>query len=364
MLDIRPTLVLVASGALLLAGCASPSDAPDLPVNPSSDPSRESAPTTSPSITSEPPSPLIDLDCSDFAGVASMGTIAGVTERDPRGALNDSFDVVSVADIVRNAGGVACEFSDGGAWRDLHSEDFSLNEAWRGAAIFVVPNASAAAGDVSFASSCGDAATSIRSVCSSYFTSGGAVINLVLSWSDRGPTFIAIRDHIVDVVAHAATTPGPIPRAPGTFEPPHDCDSLIPLATASTILGAPGAAGDGAIELEFAAQATYATENIGCEWWVDGLPLAAEVLVFPGGAWAADLTLPELDSTAVDLAGARAGDTAVKHCEHVVAFDFWLCTVEVVADGTWIHATGNALSEAESTAIAIGASEAVLANRE
>ena len=364
MLAIRSTLVVLASGALLLAGCAAPSDAPDLPFDPSSDPSREPAPTTSPSITSEQPSPLIDLNCSDFAGVANIGTITGVTERDPRGALNDSFDGVSVADIVRNAGGIACEFSDGGAWRDLQSEDFSLNETWRGAAIFVIPNAAATAGDVSSLSSCGDAATSIRSVCSHYFTSGGAVINLVLSWNDTGPTFVAIRDHIIEVVARAATTAGPIPRAPGTLEPPHDCASLIPLATASTILGAPGAVGDSAIEVEFAAQATYATENIGCEWWVDGLPLAVEVLVFPGGAWAADLTLPDLDTRAVDVAGVLDGDTAVSHCEHVVEFDFWLCTVEVVADGTWIHATGNALSEAEATAIAIGASEAALANRE
>jgi hypothetical protein len=240
-----------------------------------------------------------------------------------------------------------------------------LNVGWRGAAIFVVPNAAAAAdADFTFRSACGDTATSIRSVCSNYFASGGAVINLVLSWNDRGPTFVAIRDHIAAVVAGAATTAGPVSRPPGTFEPPHDCDALIPAATASTILGAPGAAGGRATEVEFAAEATYLTENIGCEWWVDGQPLAVEVLVFPGGGWSAELTLPGLDTTPVELSGAREGDTSVKHCEDVSEWGFWLCTVEVVADGTWIHATGNANSEAEATAIGIGAAEATLAHRD
>ncbi len=363
MLANRGSLTVLALAAVMLAGCTSPVDSPDVSVDRSSDPSTGSNPTSPPSVASVQPKPLIDLDCSDFAGVASMGTIAGVSERDPRGAFNDSFDVVSVADAVRNAGGIACEFSDGGSWRNWQSESFSLNEGWRGAAIFVIPNAATADADFTFLSSCGGAATSIRSVCSNYFASGGAVINLVLSWNDRGPTFVAVRDHVSEVVAGAATTAGPIPRPPGTFEPPHDCGTLIPDAMASTILGAPGAAGGRATELEYAAEATYLTENIGCEWWVDGLPLAVEVLVFPGGGWSAELTLPGLDTQPVELASTREGDTAVKHCEHVLAWDFWLCTVEVVADGTWIHATGSAASETEATAIAIGAAEATLAHR-
>jgi hypothetical protein len=365
MLANRASLTVLALAAVLLAGCTSPGESPGADLDRRSDPSAEATPAGPTAVASVQPKPLIDLDCSDFAGVASMGTIAGVTERDPRGAFNDSLDVVSVADVVRNAGGIACEFSDGGSWRNWQSDDFSLNEGWRGAAIFVVPNAAAASdADFTYLSSCGDATTSIRSVCSNYFASGDTVINLVLSWNDRGPTFIAIRDHVLAVVAGAASTAGPISRPTGTFEPPHDCGTLIPLATASTILGAPGAAGGRATEVGLAAEATYLTENIGCEWWVDGQPLAVEVLVYPGGEWAAELTLPELDTTLVELAGARDGDTAVKHCEDVSEWGFWLCTIEVIADGTWIHATGNANSESEATAIGIRAAEATLAHRD
>lgn len=292
-----------------------------------------------------------------------MGTIAGVTEHDPRGPVNDSLDVVPVADIVQNAGGIACEFSDGGAWRAQGSDDFAFNLGWRGAAVFIIPNAAAAAGELAFRGACGDPNGGARSVCSSYFSSGGAVVNLVLSWNDRGATFTAIRDHIAAIVAAATITPGPIARALGTFDPPHDCASLISAESVSAILGAPGAVSDRAVEVEFAAESTYLTENIGCEWWVDDLPVAVEVLVFPGGGWAADLTLAGPASPAVELAGMRETDTASTHCVDVSQWGFWLCTVELVSDGTWIHATGNAESEQVATAAAVAAAEAVLEHR-
>lgn len=363
MLAVRASFAILVSAAVLLTGCTVPGVSADSSGQ-SADPSVEPTSTAAITVDSAQPEPLIDLDCSDFAEVANMGTIAGVTERDPRGAVNDSLDVVPLADIVRNAGGVACEFSDGGAWRKWHGDVFGLNDAWHGAAIFVVPNAADLAGDFEFRSECSGAATSTHNMCSSYFASGGAVVNLVISWSDRAATFTAVRDYVLEVVAGATSTPGPVARPAGTFDPPHECASLIPTATMSTILGAPGGAGERAMELEFAAEATYLTENTGCEWWVDGEPLVVEVLVYPGGGWMAEGALPALHGTPLALAGAHDNDTAVQHCDEVTEWGFWLCTVEVVADGTWIHATGNAESEAAATAAAIAAAEATLANRD
>lgn len=122
MLANRASLALCIVATALLAGCSSPSSSPDSTSGPQVDASASPTATAETAVASVQPAPLIDLSCADFAGVASIGTIAGVTERDPRLVTNDVLDVVPIADIVRNAGGIACEFSDGGGWRVLDAE--------------------------------------------------------------------------------------------------------------------------------------------------------------------------------------------------------------------------------------------------
>lgn len=359
-----PRAVLVAALALALAGCGPTPLPPGSPSGANAQgPSQ--APSPAPTVVaSVQPDPLIDLDCSDFAGVASIGTIAGVTERDPRGAVAEMLDVVSLADIVRNAGGVACEFSDGGEWRVTNADGgYPLNTSWRGAAIFIVPNVAAAAESLISDSSCGDLTNSSSNVCQVDFAAGTSWVTVVSSSSDRGTTFRAVRDHVKGIVEGAASQAGPIAREPGTFQPPRDCASLVPTAKVAALLGGSDVSADRSIQLQVAAEATFVTENTGCDWWRDTGDSLAQVHVYPGGAWAAALTLSGLSATAVELDGILDNDTALSHCTDVSAEDFWICTAEVVVDGTWLRATGIGPDEATSTTIAVALAEAVLSHR-
>ena len=360
---LAPRAFLALAVVALLGGCASPGGQPDA-VSAAS--SSSAAPTAAAvdTIESVQPGPLIDLDCSDFAAVAGIGMLRGVTERDPRGVSFDLFEKVPVADIVRNAGGIACEFSDGGLWRLPDDSGRELNESWHGAAIFVVPNAAVAEATVFPVDECGDSTTSARyTVCSWHFTAGGAWIHIVVSTNDRRETIFAVRDLVTATVAAAVSTPGPIPRPEGTFDPPHECSALMDAAAVGVALGATDITADRAIEIESEADASYFTENTGCLWYVDSLPHALEVLVYPGGAWAASLSLPSLGASPVTLAGLGEG-TAASHCTAVPQWGYAMCTVEVVVAGTWFRAIGTAETEADAATIAIAAAEAVLRHRE
>ncbi len=318
----------------------------------------------SPVIESEQPQPLIDLECSDFSGVTSLGTIAGVTARDPRGVVAESLDVVPLADIVRNAGGIACEFSDGGAWRVLdQSGGYPLNTAWRGAAIFVVPRVGSAATELVADSTC-TAITGRTGLCIVDFVVGSSWVTVVSPTSNVEKTFQLVRAYVTDVVSAAALRDGPLERASGTFQPPRECASLVPTPTVATVLGGADVIVDTPYQLNVAAEATFFTENTGCQWYRESGDRAGDVHVYPGGAWAADLTLPTLTATEVELNGLREGDRAVSRCTDVSEFGFWICRVEVVVDGTWIRAIGSGPGELVSTEIAVALAEATLTHRE
>jgi hypothetical protein len=350
---------VIATSSLLLTGC----QAADVAGKPASVASSSDSPTPTPvAVESVQPEPLTDLECADFARVASIGTIAGVTERDPRGVAAEMLDVVPLADVVRNAGGLACEFSDGGAWQVQDADAVSYNVAWRGAAIFVVPNVGAQAEELVSDSQCGDPIGNLFSVCQVDFAAGGSWVTVVSSTNDKGETFRAVRDEVKVIVGASSSNPGPIVRPEGTFEPPRDCDSLVPLSTASAILGGSQVAASRPFFLHIAAEATLLTENIGCEWLSsDSL---AQAQVYPGGAWAAEDTLEAINGTSVSLDGLRDGEQALSHCVDESAYGYWICTVEVVVDGTWLRGIGNSPTEATSSAIAAAVAESMLAGRE
>lgn len=355
-----PAIVLAVS-SLLLTGC----QAADVAERPASNATVSSSPTASAApvaVLSAPPAPLTDLECADFAGVAKIGTIAGVAEREPSAVVAEILDVVPLADIVRNAGGLACEFSDGGAWRAATADGSQeFNTKWRGAAIFVVPNVGAAAGDLVADSECGDPIGTLFSVCQVDFAAGGAWVTVVSSTNDKGQTFRAVRDHVKAIVGAATSRPGPITRAEGTFEPPRDCASLVPTPDVAAVLGGSDLTIERPIQLQVAAEATFTTENTGCEWYRDNGDSIAQLQVLPGGGWAADHTLSHLTVQPVVLGGLSEG--AVSHCTEVAAYDYWVCAVEVVIDGTWLRGIGVGPTEAKSTAIAVALAEGALAHR-
>lgn len=357
-------VILAAALALALTSCAPAPSTAGSASNANSDGASVAPSPTPTAVASVQPDPLIDLDCSDFAGVTSIGTIAGVPERDPGPVVAESLDVVPLADIVRNAGGIACEFSDGGLWRAPNGEGSqALNTAWRGAAIFVVPNVGSAADELIDDSACGDPIGSKFSVCEVSFAAGTSWVTVVSSTNDRGETYRAVRDATKAIVEQATVTAGPIVRPEGTFDPPRSCESLVPSAQVAGVLGGSNVTVERTIQLEVAAEATFVTEHTGCTWYRANGDSLASVLVYPGGGWAAERTLAKLDATPVALDGLRDGDMAMSHCIDVSAYDFWICTVEVVVDGTWVRGVGSAPDEATSTTIAVAVAEATLSHR-
>lgn len=365
MLEIRAAIATLVLAAVVLSGCTPGQEA--LPADPAVEGSSPSAtPTpTHVSVTSEQPEPLIDADCSDFAGVASIGTIAGVTKRDPRSVPADNIDPVPLADVVVNAGGLACEFSDGGSWRTHVGDSFKLNEKWRGAAIFVVPNGKAAAARYTPDSYCGEGSTNVAiTVCILDFIAGNAWVTVVISTNDKRQTLKAVKALVTSVVEKAAATAGPITRAPGTFLPPNDCETLISPTDMTAILGGPSASAEKALEISLVATTTYYTENVGCEWYTESQNDFFEAVIYPGGGWAADYTLSRLDAEAVTLAGAHDDDVAVVHCDEFAKYDFFVCAVEVIADGTWIRTIGDATTSARATELAVTSAEAILKLRQ
>ncbi len=363
---------IIAAFALALVGCAAGPPGPGS-NNASPSDSASARPSEAPVptpiggenvVASVQPEPLIDLDCSDFAGVASVGTIVGVTERDPRGVIAELSDVVPLADIVRNAGGLACEFSDGGLWLAPTAEGgVEFNTAWRGAAIFIVPNVGAGADDLVPDFSCGDPVNSTQSVCVVDFMAGAAWVTVAVSTNDRGETRRAVTQQVTDIVASATSKAGPIVRSPGTFQPPRDCATLVPTAEVGSLLGGSGVIADRPIQRLVAAEATFLTENIGCQWYRENGSTTADVHVYPGGGWAADLTLPGLGATPIEIVGLRDGDTAVSHCTDLSAYGYWICRVEIVVDATWVRAIGSGPDQVTSTGIAVAVAQTTLTRR-
>ncbi len=373
----RATLAAAVALALALAGCAPGPLVPGSNAGSSSTngtdsnsegPSATPSPTSSGVATVVPsvqPDPLIDLDCSDFAGVASIGTIAGVTERDPRGVVAENVDVVALADIVRTAGGIACEFSDGGPWRVTNAEGgYVLNTAWRGAAIFIVPNVGAAGDNLFTGSTCSEGVSRGSNVCQVDFVVGNSWVTIVSLTSNSERTFRLVREYVSGIVAGSTSRAGPIVRAPGTFQPPRDCALLVPTTEIASLLGGTDVVVDRPIQLNVAAEATFLTENIGCQWYRDNGDSSAQVHVFPGGGWAADLTLSGLATTPIELVGMRAGDRALSHCTDVSVYGFSICTVEMVVDGTWVRGIGSGPDQATTIAIAVAVAESTLAQRD
>jgi len=312
------------------------------------------------------PDPLIDLDCSDFAGVASIGTIAGVTERDPRGVIAEYGQSVPLADIVRTAGGLACEFSDGGPWRVINAEGgYALNTAWRGAAIFIVPNVGAAGDDLLGAGGCGEPVNNRTSLCLVDFMVGSSWVTLVSSTNDRRATISAVSKLVKGIVAGSTSRAGPIVRGPGTFQPPRDCTTLVPTAKVATLLGGSDIIVDRSLQHHMLAEATFLTENIGCAWYRENTDAYnyATLHIYPGGAWATDLTLSAIATTPLDLGGLRDRDVAVSHCTDS-GYGYWTCFVEAVVDGTWLRGIGSGPDQAISTEIAVAVTESALTHRD
>lgn len=226
-----------------------------------------------------------------------------------------------------------------------------------------MPNVGAAADDLILDSSCGEPIGTRSSVCMVDLMAGSSWLTVVSSTNDRGETFRAVRDHAKAIVEQAISRPGPIARAPETFEPPRDCAALIPATTIASLLGGSDVTVELPYPLALVTQATFVTENTACQWYRDGGDRAAELHVYPGGAWAAELTLPTLDADEVALEGLLEGERALSSCYDVSAYGFWFCSVNVAADGTWVRGIGTASDAATATAIGVAIVEATLAHR-
>lgn len=352
---------VVAVLGLAVAGCAGPAEADGAPAPVATD--TGATPTPSPSPTDGPvesvrPASVYDIDCSAFAGAARIGTLAGVAPREAPDWMEAHFSRISPLTVVANAGGLACEFSDGGHWYD-RGQAFALNVGWRGLSIYLVP------GDVdedaqSWETGCGDGTgRSYMTVCSFLTNAGPNSVYVVVAVNDRhSGTYQGVFDEVVRVAS--AAIPRAVERPARTFAPPLDCAALVSTDAAAAAFGSGPVFVDTIMPNDAPTlQAVAGGVQAGCDYWVDWLG-SATVQVLPGGAWAMDARLAGVAWEAVEVAGLPAAIA----CEPPGAAEGNLnCLLELAVDGSWVEVSALLPTPGQARAAALGMAELVLAHR-
>lgn len=367
----RLLLIPAVAAVVALSGCGTTAPGPASPAgseqpggtDPVSDPGGDGGPVA---VTSAPPEPLVDLDCGDLGRVLDSTRYAGLSPREGT-VVADAWDAfpIPLEDIVRNAGGVACEWSQGGTWYVKSGNSFELDASWYGAAVFVIPGGRAAKDAVYLDRSCGDDSwKSHGTTCADGKIVGDAFVHDVVGTHDRYDTIGAVGRATEAAVSAARVAAGPIARPAGTFAPPRACLELVPRDVAEDVVGEKLDYADVTSTTQDAATATFYTEHIGC--WYNGRTSKTffEVRVYPGGGWMAEDRLASWDGEAVEVDGMRDGDRAIEHCFRWPDGDkeTW-CTLGLLVDGSWATVKVSALKKDAASAGARTIAAALLAHR-
>lgn len=352
---------IIAVLAVVVSGCATPTGGPS-PTPAAAVGSAEPGATPAPTPTDGPvesvrPASVYDIDCSAFADAAKIGTLAGVTAREATDWKPTPFSRVTPVPVVANAGGLACEFSDGGHWYD-RKQQWAMNLAWRGLSIYLLPGTASSSAE-SDHTGCGKGSgRSYMTVCSFITTGGPNSVYVVIAVNDRhNKTYQRVYDEIVRVAR--AATPRPIERPERTFVPPQDCTALISPDAARPIFGGKVHA-DTMYEYSAPAyQAVAGGAQAGCEYWRDDLG-GAVVQVLPGGAWAMDAAFDATKWEAVEVAGAPGHLSCEKEGSAQGNLN---CMLELAVDGTWIEISAMMPKPSKGREVVTGLAELVLAHR-
>ena len=329
------------------------------PVAPVSD--TDAPETPEPALASgEQPEPAADVTCNDLTNPAQLDPIFAVAVNlaPPTRTVEYVGSFIAEPWVVRQAGGVACQ------WSDPDGISTSEGRYLAGMDLTLLP----ASGPQwqEFSDTQGDGSDR-RFVCSEYgdcqfdlYTATGWWLSLDAFNIDAlaSPTEASLRTLTQPVFTAIAATVAALPAPdPGWTAPTPDltfgggCTGVITGARLASALGASGS-------LDVETYGSPALDLVGgsdCRWTsASDFSLAVYITVLPGGAWAQDAAKAAMVANGAPVptpavTGVPAGATALYYHVDATALD-------VVLGGTWIKiAIGNGPSSPEAALAAIGA---------
>ena len=336
---LNPSVLAAASALLLLAltGCT-----PGTPT-PTATPAAIASPrpTPTPAPTVEPisaPEPRIDLTCAELGDALPLaGSFIEPVAAISRAATEyGAYPSRPEEYIVRSAGGLVCEFSNG----QPQSRVLGPIPAYVGVRIFVLPDPGAQWDRyVSYYGISGDRDAYCAASSNCYLNALGGS-----SWVD-GIVVGAVNDAagtaVLDAALSAVTTsaPGAAPWTPpaGTLALPDDCATYIDgpeLQSASGLSRVfdPTSYGGGGWSLFAGASAIDRSPS--CFWAFEFADAGIGSLkVLRGGEWAWAEAREIVGSAPIAVAGLGADDEAWLRCG---AGDSW-CVVDLMLGGNWLE---------------------------
>ena len=296
------------------------------------------------------PALVSDLFTTDIAPSDPIVTASGVGIAIPR--------VTSILSV----GGTACEWSNGAP----ENHQYGTNPDYVGVTVMVVPRPTAGWSERATQYGLPDdrnqcdpgAVLDAVALCEGSAAVGDAWV-VVSAFGGAGAIDASRWQPLFDAIIDAVTAAGP--AAPPTARehvgtpPVEDCEAVLPLDTVRSVTGTPepetrrsGGGGWSAW-----AEARQTAGNTGCMWTIFDADLAAGVDWVTDGRWAFERMLQAGTTSAVEVAGLRADDTAVIRCSSAPYGDS--CAVDLRIGEDWYNVTG-----ADRDA-AIALAEAVLA---
>lgn len=358
-------LACVVFGTTACGPTPTPTATPDIPVSDSETPAPDDAAAPA---SGERPEPAIDATCNDLTNPAQLDPIFAVAVNLAPPTRTYEYVGARIAEewVVRQAGGVACQ------WSDPDGIATSEGRYLAGMDLRLLP----ASGPQwqQFSDANGDGSDRLFR-CDDYgncdydqYTSTGWWLSLSAFNIDSlaSPSEAALRTLTQPVFSAIASTVAALP-APAPFSPPAPDIAFgggcTGVTTGDRVSSALGLGFPVDFETyEYPRLATAAMLSIGgsdCRWArsSDGWDIAY-VEVLPGGAWAQEAAKAAMEANGASVptpavAGVPAGATALYHHVDSTALD-------VVLGGSWIKITivGGGLTgglSVEDALIAIGA---------
>lgn len=378
---VRASLAVAAAAALIfgLTSCApaaNPSQAGGGNVG-SGAPTATPTPTPTPSPVSTldltPPAPLVALDCNKFAKQSQVNSAFGnshsvaiPTAAIATGDLEANDSEIPTMDYVREAGGIACLWSDkpsnfyaggiGAAFPHEHAEQvavlFNAQTAWTNE-----ENVDGEPGPMS-GGSCDIGSCQLDQLFSGTTWMDATELNQKSAITDP---FGKILDQTkAAILAGGPAGPLPAPDA-GTLALPSNCTAFVADSAVSSALGGiavtdtqPLLRHDDFDTYGIWSGAQDELKDHPCAW-KHGSASVGHLSWLPGGAWAWNeaKVLPLRDGPSAPLAvpGLASGDTAFIRCASGDAS----CVADLVLGGNWISVQvkeSGAINRSAVTAIA------------
>lgn len=334
------TIAAVASGAalLLLSGCT-----PATPT-PTASPTVEVSTTPTPTPTVESisaPEPRIGLDCDALGAALPLATslVQPVTTVSRAQTEYGAHPSRPEEYLVRSAGGLVCEYSNGQAQSDIRGS----NPAYVGVRILVLPDPGAQWDRyVDYYSVPGTrdsycVTETLGSTCYFNGLGGNRWADIVTVGARDAGAGMAIIEDAFRTIATAA--PGAEPWAPpaDTLALPDACNAYVTptqlqSATGLSVPLTTSGFGGGGWSLRGGAAAIDGSPS--CFWSFAGADAGIGTLeVLRGGAWAWAEAREIVGSTAITVAGLGDADEAWLRCG---TGDVW-CVVDLILGGNWVQ---------------------------